>query len=155
MAKRESETKRPSTSVWDTATLADVVQVAKALADESRVRVLMALGGAAAQGCCGPSRDEEGVGELCLCQIVDLLGLAPSTVSRHMNQLQTAGLVRRRKAGKWHYFHLAGADASPAAAGALAWIDACLSASRDADHLHRQLCCVREKDLAELTACYG
>lgn len=119
--------------------LHDVLQVAKALADESRLRVLVALGG----------------GELCLCQVVDLLGLAPSTVSRHVKELQRSGLVERRKQGRWHYFRLAGDDAPPEVAGALSWLRRCLQGGRDAERLHEQLCCVKEKDLAELTACYA
>jgi len=134
MANRGSESSEIST-----ATLPGFLLVAKALGDESRVRVLMALEG----------------GELCLCQVVDLLRLAPSTVSRHMNQLQTAGLVERRKEGKWHYFRLAGDAAPPAASAALDWVRRCLADGRDAHHLRQQLCCVRDKDLAELTACYG
>jgi DNA-binding transcriptional ArsR family regulator len=121
------------------ASLHDVLQVAKALADESRLRVLVALGG----------------GELCLCQVVDLLGLAPSTVSRHVKELQRCGLVERRKEGRWHYFRLAGDGAAPAAAAALSWLRHCLQGGRDAALLHAQLCCVKEKDLAELTACYA
>lgn len=65
--------------------------VAKALSDENRVRAVMAL------------RD----GELCLCQIIALLELAPSTVSRHMTILAQAGLVSARKHGRWHYYRLA------------------------------------------------
>ena len=44
--------------------------------------------------------------ELCLCQIVELLGLATSTVSRHTSILQQARLVSSRKAGRWTYFRL-------------------------------------------------
>jgi ArsR family transcriptional regulator, arsenate/arsenite/antimonite-responsive transcriptional repressor len=62
----------------------------KALSDESRVRALMALMG----------------GELCVCQIIELLGLAPSTVSKHMAILHQAGLVETRKEGRWIYYHL-------------------------------------------------
>jgi DNA-binding transcriptional ArsR family regulator len=45
--------------------------------------------------------------ELCLCNLQDLLGLAPSSVSRHMAILQEAGFVTSRKKGKWTYFSLA------------------------------------------------
>ena len=65
--------------------------ITKALSDEGRVRALVALRG----------------GELCLCQIIDMLELAPSTVSKHMSILWQAGLVTRRKAGRWHYYRLA------------------------------------------------
>lgn len=72
----------------------------KALADENRLRVLVALKGR----------------ELCLCQIVELLGLATSTVSKHMSILHDAGLVDSRKDGRWNYFRLAAA-APPGVAG--------------------------------------
>lgn len=68
----------------------DVMAVLKALADENRVRVLMAL------------RPEE----LCVCQIVELLGLAPSTVSKHMAILKQARLVDSRKEGRWMFYRL-------------------------------------------------
>lgn len=67
--------------------------ITKALADESRVRIVMALA----------------KGELCLCQLIAMLGLAPSTVSKHMAVLMQAGLTKCRKAGRWHYYRLADA----------------------------------------------
>ena len=84
----------------------EVLSVAKALADESRLRILLALNR----------------GELCVCQIVELLELAPSTVSKHMAILQQAGLVDRRKDGRWSYYRLAGPCASPCAAAAAQWL---------------------------------
>jgi ArsR family transcriptional regulator, arsenate/arsenite/antimonite-responsive transcriptional repressor len=74
----------------------DLMTVIKALADENRVRVLMAL---------GPK-------ELCVCQIVELLGLAPSTVSKHVAILKQARLVDGRKEGRWMFCRLAEDDAS-------------------------------------------
>ncbi|NBB95866.1 MAG: metalloregulator ArsR/SmtB family transcription factor [Planctomycetes bacterium] len=67
----------------------------KALSDENRVRVMLALAG----------------GEMCVCQIIELLGLAPSTVSKHMHVLQQAGLVDARKEGRWIYYRRADSDA--------------------------------------------
>jgi len=64
--------------------------ITKALSDENRVRALMGLAG----------------GELCVCQIIELLGLAPSTVSKHMSVLHQAGLVETRKDGRWIYYRL-------------------------------------------------
>jgi ArsR family transcriptional regulator, arsenate/arsenite/antimonite-responsive transcriptional repressor len=66
--------------------------IAKALADGNRMRVITALLG----------RDE-----LCVCQIVKVLGLSGATVSRHMSILQRAGLVQSRKDGRWVYYRLA------------------------------------------------
>jgi len=66
----------------------EFMDVTKALADGNRVRALMSL------------KDRE----LCVCQIIELLGLAPSTVSKHMAILRQARLVDGRKEGRWiHY----------------------------------------------------
>jgi ArsR family transcriptional regulator len=44
--------------------------------------------------------------ELCVCQVTEMLGVAPATVSRHMSILQNAGLVESRKDGRWVYYKL-------------------------------------------------
>ena len=72
----------------------NLMAVLKALADENRVRILMAL---------GPK-------ELCVCQVVELLGLAPSTVSKHMTILKQARLVDSRKEGRWMFYRHAEGD---------------------------------------------
>jgi len=45
-------------------------------------------------------------GELCVCQITEVLKLAPSTVSAHLKELKQAGLVSERKNGRWVFFDL-------------------------------------------------
>ena len=72
------------------------VAVTKALSDSHRVRAFMALR----------------KGELCACQIIELLELAPSTVSKHMSILKQAGLVDSRKDSRWVYYRLADAKKS-------------------------------------------
>ena len=84
----------------------DVLDVTKALADGNRLRVLMALGG----------------GELCVCQIVALLRLAPSTTSKHMSILRQARLVESRKEGRWMYYRLPDREAPKAVKEAVAWV---------------------------------
>jgi ArsR family transcriptional regulator len=79
--------------------------IARALADETRLRALAALRGR----------------ELCVCQLIALFRLAPSTVSRHLAVLGQAGLVQRRKRGRWAYFRLAGANAPRPVKTALRW----------------------------------
>ena len=59
--------------------------------------------------------------ELCVCQIIELLGLAPSTVSKHMSILANARLVEGRQDGRWRYYRLAGDDAPDEAREAIAW----------------------------------
>ena len=89
-----------------------------------------------------------------MCQIVELLGLAPSTVSKHLDVLCQARLVERRKDGRWAYFRLADQNAPLAVRHALRWAvqtlaqDATLG--RDAKRLAALRCC----DLKEVAACY-
>jgi ArsR family transcriptional regulator len=66
----------------------EVLAITNALADESRVRALLAL-----------TR-----GRLCVCQIAELLQLAPSTVSKHLSILRQGGLVEFEKRGRWIYY---------------------------------------------------
>lgn len=89
----------------------EFMNITKALADDKRVRVLVALGN----------------GELCVCQITELFGLAVSTVSKHLSILYQAGLVESRKEGRWIYYRLPGKHASPAARGAIAWVQKSLA----------------------------
>ena len=45
-------------------------------------------------------------GELCVCQITELFGLAASTISKHLSILYQAGLVDSRKEGRWIFYAL-------------------------------------------------
>ncbi|MDF1551452.1 MAG: metalloregulator ArsR/SmtB family transcription factor [Deferrisomatales bacterium] len=60
----------------------------KSTADESRLRILFLLE----------------AGELCVCDIQEVLGLAQSTVSRHLQVLEEAGLIQARRQGLWKYY---------------------------------------------------
>jgi len=80
----------------------EFMAVLRALADENRVRAVAALQGR----------------ELRVCQIVELLGLANSTVSKHMAILKQARLVDSRKDGRWIYYRLTDEEVLPEAAEA-------------------------------------
>ena len=82
----------------------NLVELVKALGDESRMRALYAL------------KD----GELCVCQLIALLELAPSTVSKHLSILRSARLVDSRKEGRWMYYSLSREFRTPAAGRILA-----------------------------------
>ncbi len=114
------------------------LSITKALSDENRARALMALRG----------------GELCLCQLIELLELAPSTVSKHMNLLARASLVECRKDGRWHYYSLAGRNASPETRSAVKWALASLQSrpiiAEDEKKLRRLL----RKDRSQIAECY-
>ena len=45
-------------------------------------------------------------GELCVCELIELLGLAPSTISKHLTVIAEAGLVERRRDGRWTYYSI-------------------------------------------------
>jgi len=82
------------------------MRITKALADENRIRIIVALNGR----------------ELCVCQVIELLALAPSTVSKHLSILKNARLIDSRKQGRWMYYRLAGDEASPKIKTCLSWI---------------------------------
>lgn len=84
----------------------EFMNITKALADQNRVRMLLALRG----------------GELCVCQITELFGLAPSTISKHLSILYQAGLAESRKEGRWIYYRLPGEAAPRAVRRAIDWV---------------------------------
>lgn len=67
-----------------------LLQITKALADGNRLRIMMMV------------KEKEP----CVCQIVEVLGTAPSTASKHLSILKTAGLIDCYKNGRWIYYHL-------------------------------------------------
>lgn len=64
----------------------------RALADPARVRIVNVLA----------TSDEP----VCVCNLIEPLGLSQPTVSHHMKKLLEAGLVEREQRGKWAYFSL-------------------------------------------------
>jgi ArsR family transcriptional regulator len=43
---------------------------------------------------------------VCLCHLIEPVGLAQATVSEHLKKLVDAGLVLREERGKWSYFSI-------------------------------------------------
>jgi ArsR family transcriptional regulator, arsenate/arsenite/antimonite-responsive transcriptional repressor len=84
----------------------EIMAVTKAIADETRVRMLAALEGR----------------ELCVCQLIELVELAPSTVSKHLSILRGARLIESRKDGRWMYYRLAPKDSPKLITDALSWL---------------------------------
>ena len=116
-----------------------LMSIIRALDNESRLRILLSL------------RD----GELCLCQIIEFLHLAPSTVSKHVELLRQSGLIEMRKDGRWHYYRLAGRGASPAVRDAIRWISSSLRDEQVIIADATRLCDLRKITPEELTACYS
>ncbi len=114
------------------------IDITKALADESRLRVLMLL--------------EQG--ELCLCQLIAVLELSPSTVSKHMSILSAAGLITVRKDGRWHYYKLAGRGADQHVRDALKWVRVHLRDQPQIQQDRDALSDIADKSLEEVSCCY-
>jgi len=65
-------------------------QLLKALADETRLRILQLLAG----------------GELCVCELMAVLDLPQSTVSRHLSYLKNSDWLQDRREGVWMYYRI-------------------------------------------------
>jgi ArsR family transcriptional regulator len=79
------------------ATLSDMDAAAtaalfKALADPHRVRIVNLL---------ATSADP-----VCVCELIQPLGLSQPTVSHHLKKLTSAGLLTREQRGQWAYYRL-------------------------------------------------
>lgn len=68
--------------------LAEKSRIFRALGDEVRLRLLHLV------------RDDE----VCVCDLVAVLGMAQGTLSHHLSSLLQAGLVTARKQGRWNYY---------------------------------------------------
>jgi ArsR family transcriptional regulator len=106
--------------------------ITKALSDPNRVRTLLALK----------------KGELCVCQITELFGFAPSTVSKHLSILQQAGLVESRKVERWVYYRLADKAAPVAVREALDWVHKSLAKTAETKADGNKLQEILKTDLA-------
>ena len=72
-------------------TLQDLSRLFSACADPTRLRILNLL------------RQDE----LCVCHLIDVLGLPQSTVSRHLAYLKRVGLVDTWEEGTWNHYRIA------------------------------------------------
>jgi DNA-binding transcriptional ArsR family regulator len=112
----------------------EFMNLTKALADESRVRAVLALR----------------QGELCVCQITELFGFAPSTVSKHLSILFQANLVESRKDGRWIYYQLPGRNAPAMVREALSWIEKSLASDPQILEDNKKLKKILQQDPAEI-----
>jgi ArsR family transcriptional regulator len=72
----------------------DLLNVFKALSDETRLRVIKLLEN----------------GELCVCDIFTALDMSQPKVSFHLNVLKEAGFLKDRKQGRWTHYRLDDSD---------------------------------------------
>lgn len=71
--------------------LSSVAEIFRALADETRVRIVYALSQS----------------ELCVCDLAELCGMSAPAVSHHLRTLRQTRLVKTRREGRYTYYTLA------------------------------------------------
>jgi ArsR family transcriptional regulator, arsenate/arsenite/antimonite-responsive transcriptional repressor len=74
---------------------AEYIPVLKALADETRLKIL----------------DMLSCGELCACKILEQFSITQPTLSYHMKMLSECGLVTARRDGAWIHYSICAARA--------------------------------------------
>lgn len=65
----------------------------KALADPNRLRLVSMISAATPEA-------------VCVCEMVDPVGLSQPTVSHHLKVLTEAGVVTREQRGRWAFYRL-------------------------------------------------
>jgi len=70
--------------------MSSLARMFKALSEEIRLRIISLLTG----------------GELCVCDLMAVLDLPQSTISRHLAYLKNAGWVEGERRGVWMYYRL-------------------------------------------------
>ncbi|MDO8137123.1 MAG: metalloregulator ArsR/SmtB family transcription factor [Candidatus Brocadiales bacterium] len=103
----------------------DYVEVFKALADPTRLRILYLLAYAGK--------------ELCVCEFVDSLEEPQYNVSRHLRVLRQAGLLKERKEGRWVYYSLS-QDRSSFKDSLLKLVRSISIDKKDVERLKERLC---------------
>lgn len=113
----------PAPRVKNAAELADVY---RALADETRLRILALLA----------------KGEVCVCHLHGSLRLPQPTISRHLAYLRRSGLVEARREGVWMHYRLSAQRSvvvGRVVASALHALTHADSTARDATRLRQEL----------------
>jgi len=65
-------------------------KIFKTLGDDARLGIFLLLTG----------------GELCVCELVKILGMEQSAVSHSLRKLEAAGLVKKKRSGKWKLYSI-------------------------------------------------
>jgi ArsR family transcriptional regulator len=72
----------------------DLIKAAKALSDETRLRILNLLM----------------VRECCVCEVMQVLAISQTRASRNLNMLYDAGFLKLRRDGLWAYYSITEAE---------------------------------------------
>ncbi len=83
---------------------AENIQLFKALGEDTRYRIIRAL--LEAERKCEESKCGDRKGELCACEIPELIGRTQSNTSMHLAKLQDWGIIKVRKEGKMRLYSI-------------------------------------------------
>ena len=90
VSKYASELRQLVHKITDENTVKTQSRLFKALADKTRLKILMLLG----------------IREMCVCEIMVALNLTQPTASHHLGILEAVELVKNRREGKWIFYSL-------------------------------------------------
>jgi len=90
VSKYASELRQLVHEITDENTVKTQSRLFKALADKTRLKILMLLD----------------IREMCVCEIMVALDLTQPTASHHLGILETVGLVKDKREGKWVFYSL-------------------------------------------------
>ena len=110
-----------------------LIRVMKAMSDPSRVKILKMLQHKS----------------MCVCEIQAALELAQPTVSKHLKNLEDAGLVGCRKSGLWVNYYLTDGASSPYAATLLGNLMHWLQDDPEIVHITERLPSIRREDICK------
>ncbi len=68
-----------------------ILEILKILSDEIRLKIVSLLA----------------ENELCVCELMDTLGMSQSRISNHLRILRNTGIIEARREGKWIFYSLA------------------------------------------------
>jgi ArsR family transcriptional regulator len=101
----------------------DLVRAAKALSDETRLRILNLLL----------------EGECCVCEVMRVLDISQTRASRNLNILHNAGFLKMRRQGLWAYYSIDYSALGEHLAPLLSAVEAGLRGNKTADLDRRRL----------------
>lgn len=112
------------------------IRVMKALSEPSRVKIVKMLQQKA----------------MCVCELQAALGIAQSSVSKHLKILEDAGIVDHTKDGLWVNYHLTDGTESPYVAALLGNLRHWLEDDPEVQELTSRLPMIRREDICRRVA---